>query len=169
MFRGADVIARPYVASDEAAFTSLVCDPCAMSPLGGPAPDPASLFRRVLREPMPNNGAWAVIHRKAGHYLGHVFVSPSRLVREPELGFVFCRPFWGRGFASQAVPGVVEALRVVSPSLRLAATVDVENSRSQSVLARAGFQLRGTQYDDDGPYLIYVLPNVPAAQQRAAS
>ena len=118
---------------------------------------------------MPDDGAWAVIHREAGQYLGHVFVSPSSLVPDPELGFVFCRAFWGRGFASQAVPGVVEALRVVSPSLRLAATVDVENSRSQSVLARAGFQLRGTQYDDDGPYLIYVLPNVPAAQRGAAS
>ena len=160
MFRGADVIVRPYIASDEVAFTSLVSDSCAMSPLGGPAPDPASLFRRVLREPTPDDGAWAVIHREAGHYVGHVFVSPSRLVQEPELGFVFCRAFWGRGFASQAVPGVVDALRAASPSLRLAATVDVENSRSQGVLLRAGFRLRGTQYDDEGPYLVYVLPDV---------
>lgn len=132
-----------------------------MSPLGGPIPDPASLFHRVLREPMPNEGAWAVIHRDAGHYLSHVFVSPSKLVREPELGFVFCPAFWGRGFASQAVPAVAEALRVASPSLRLAATIDVENSRSQRVLLRAGFQLRGTQYDDDGPYLVYAPPGVP--------
>ena len=87
VFSGADVIARPYLAGDEAAFISLVSDAGAMSPLGGPAPDPASLFRRVLREPMPDDGAWAVIHGEAGHYLGHVFVSPSQLVPDPELGF----------------------------------------------------------------------------------
>ncbi len=155
MFKGADVIVRPYVANDEAAFTSLVSDSKAMSPLGGPAPDPASLFRRVLREPMPNDGAWAVIHREDSHYLGHVFVQPSRLVREPELGFVMCRPFWGRGFASQAVPGVVEALRVVSPSLRHGfwwwSSELARDHAAQATPERSGIVLRrnGDYYSDE--------------------
>ena len=160
---GMELVVRPYLEMDRAAFTTLVTDPMAMAPLGGPAACPAELFERVLREPTFADGAWAVIHSASGHYVGHIFIQPGRLIRDAEIGFVFSPSVWELGFAQHAVSSLVSALRALEPERRLGATVDDGNRRAERVLVRAGFEFRGTQSDEQGPYRVYALPVVPAA------
>lgn len=168
VFAGPDVVVRPYRLGDESDFARLVSDPQAMAPLGGPARDPASLFRRLSELAPPNFGAWAVVLRGSGEFIGHIFVSPSELAPEPELGFVFRPQYWCQGLGSQAVAGLVETLRANHPEMRLSATVDVENVASQRILERVGLALVATRHDDEGPYLVYSFAEdpslVPAAQ-----
>ena len=161
MFEGPDVVAREYLLSDDEGFTALVADPRAMAPLGGPSPDPARLFARVLESNEPDERAWAVIHRSSRRYVGHVFISRTTLVPELELGFVFSPSCWGQGFARQAVTGLVGVLRSRAPGMRLAATVNSDNLAAQLVLRAAGFSLRGIQHDDQGPYLVFTRTLVP--------
>lgn len=162
-----DVVVRLYHPRDRTGFVALVEDSGAMAPLGGPTRDPASLFARALAPATPDTAAWAIVQRESDAYVGHVFIAPSTLVPEPELGFVLRPRFWGRGLASQAIPGLIRTLHSQSPNLELAATVDLENIASQKVLVRAGFEKRGTQHDEAGPYLVYALAPRPSTGERS--
>ncbi len=69
---------------------------------------------------------------------------------EGVLGYWFGRDHWGKGFAKEAVTALVRHARG-HPALRsIAAVTDVDNTRSQRVLAAAGFTDRGLR-DRDRP------------------
>ncbi|MCH2486449.1 MAG: GNAT family N-acetyltransferase [Erythrobacter sp.] len=61
---------------------------------------------------------------------------------EAELGYWIARPYWGRGFATEATRGVVEIARLLG-HMRLSASHFVDNPASGRVLRKAGFQPTG--------------------------
>ena len=59
------------------------------------------------------------------------------------VGYVFGRPFWGRGYATEAL-GALAAWTLQQPALfRLWAVCDVENRASARVLEKVGMQQEG--------------------------
>ena len=71
-------------------------------------------------------------------------------------GYVLARPYWGRGFMTEALRAVV-ALMLAQPTLyRIDATCDVENKASARVLEKAGLTREGRL----GRYMVH--PNVSA-------
>lgn len=65
--------------------------------------------------------------------------------RQASLGYTLARPFWGRGYATEAARGVLDALFtgtafVEAPLHRVIALCDSENVASQRVLERLGFR-----------------------------
>jgi [ribosomal protein S5]-alanine N-acetyltransferase len=60
-----------------------------------------------------------------------------------DFGYLIGRPFWGRGFGSEAATLLVGWLQRQSGLVRIWATCDAENTRSAAVLAKAGLQLEG--------------------------
>lgn len=81
--------------------------------------------------------------------LGFVSVE-VRASGEGVLGYWFGRDHWGQGFAKEAVTTLVRHARG-HPALRsIVAVTDVDNTRSQQVLAAAGLADRGLR-DRDQP------------------
>ncbi|MFN5049996.1 GNAT family N-acetyltransferase [Roseateles sp.] len=114
---------------------------------------------------------WAVRRASDGQVLGRV---DAELVLEapaqgeasgvaaalvaPNLGYYFFSPFWGQGYASEAVSAVLAHLAGCGMQ-RCAATVTVGNQASARVLLKAGFHfhrilpgndvIRGEAVDDE--------------------
>jgi RimJ/RimL family protein N-acetyltransferase len=57
----------------------------------------------------------------------------------PQLGYWLGRPFWGRGYASEAAAAMTDAFFLVTQEDQLGATVLAENAASRSVLENLGF------------------------------
>lgn len=58
---------------------------------------------------------------------------------EVRLGYLFAEPFWGVGYASECVMGLIAHLSTRKISATLLAGVAVENRASAQVLRKAGF------------------------------
>jgi [ribosomal protein S5]-alanine N-acetyltransferase len=100
---------------------------------------------------------WAVRRASDGAYVGKVDAVVSTANIAVNLGYFFFTPFWGRGYASEAVAAVAEhfARHAVT---EIWATVTFGNVASCRVLERAGFvrtriipendTIRGVKHDD---------------------
>lgn len=62
-----------------------------------------------------------------------------------ELGYWLGRPFWGRGFVTEAARAVIDASLQWCPTLTVTASHFEDNSASQRVLAKLGFMPTGEQ------------------------
>lgn len=61
----------------------------------------------------------------------------------PEIGFILARPFWGQGYAFEAMCAVIDHLFTNHPTKHLTADVDPRNTASQKLLGRLGFHETG--------------------------
>ena len=83
----------------------------------------------------------AVEHKETGRLIGNVYLG-ERDFQAKELGFVFNREFWGRGFASESCRAVVS--RAFSEGAhRIFAECDPENENSWRLLEALGFRREG--------------------------
>ena len=57
-----------------------------------------------------------------------------------DVGYVIARPWWGQGYATEALRAVVDAAFTLPALRRVWAVVDVENLASQRVLEKAGLR-----------------------------
>ncbi|MEL6550076.1 MAG: GNAT family N-acetyltransferase [Pseudomonadota bacterium] len=88
-------------------------------------------------EESPGRGVWAIEERASGAVIGYVSLkaAPERLgPDECELGFRFARRSWGRGLATEAVRGVIEA----AGDTEVVAIVDPGNTASVALLKKLG-------------------------------
>jgi [ribosomal protein S5]-alanine N-acetyltransferase len=58
-------------------------------------------------------------------------------------GYLFARRYWGRGFATECLRGMVDYAKAEG-AVRLSATCHVDNVASARVLAKGGLMLEGT-------------------------
>lgn len=79
-----------------------------------------------------------------------------------DFGFWLARPFWGRGYATEAARAVVGWLASLDEVDRIWATCDVENTASARVLERIGLSREGVLRR------FAVRPNLPAQPPRDA-
>jgi [ribosomal protein S5]-alanine N-acetyltransferase len=69
-------------------------------------------------------------------------IGKAGIWRNCEVGFVFARPHWGKGFAREALSAVIAHARELGLS-HLTADVDPRNMRSLAVLKHLGFVVTG--------------------------
>jgi RimJ/RimL family protein N-acetyltransferase len=102
----------------------------------------AWLDRQMTRYAQYGHGGWLVIERATGQPLGQVGLIPQQLdgAAEREIGYLIHRPFWRRGFASEAAAGVRDYAFATYDSDRLIALVRPENLPSQGVARKIGMQ-----------------------------
>jgi len=60
-----------------------------------------------------------------------------------ELGYMLGRPYWGQGYASEAIPLAIDHAFNTIDLRRLEADIDPRNTASQKLLERLGFQQEG--------------------------
>jgi RimJ/RimL family protein N-acetyltransferase len=87
-------------------------------------------------------GMWAVVRRSDQLTIGYCGLSrfPNRLAPgETEIGFRLARPFWGGGFATEAVKAARDYALATLKLPKLVALIDPANMASIRVVAKAGF------------------------------
>ena len=105
---------------------------------------------------------WAVLLQSTGQFLGVVELrlNPPKA----DLGYIFCEPFWGQGFASEVVKHVVDWAFAQPEIFRVWATCHPDNAASIRVLNKAGlmFEARLENWEARpqlgllaGPSLVY--------------
>ena len=96
----------------------------------------AELQRRMASDEMT-----AVELKESGRLIGNVYLG-RRDFNSMELGFVFNREYWGRGYAAESCRAVIE--RAFSEGAhRIYAECDPENENSWRLLEALGFQREG--------------------------
>ena len=108
-------------------------------------------------------GASAVVEKATGALVGLCGVVHPQGRDAAEILYAFAPGRWGRGYASELVPAVLEAALGPWGLPRVLATVAPENLASARIAEKAGMVRRPDELDDDG------LPMRVYAAERAAS
>lgn len=101
---------------------------------------------------------WAVRRKSDDIYLGEVDAEINDSLEASNFGYYFFSPFWGQGYATEAVQATTRQL-MRRGVRRLVATVTVGNTASLRVLQKTGFRftrilpgndlIRGEPVDDE--------------------
>lgn len=108
--------------------------------------------RRIAQEREHGFSMWAVTRRETGEVIGLCGFFPHDGATV-ELGYVIRADHWGRGLASEVVPGALEV--AAGASVTVVATIRSSNARSLAVARRAGLVETGTIDDDRGRLLVF--------------
>ncbi|MBI1213066.1 MAG: GNAT family N-acetyltransferase [Alphaproteobacteria bacterium] len=83
-------------------------------------------------------GAWSVIRKTDGAFLGRVGMINPEGWPGLEIGWTLDKPYWGRGYATEAAAAAMRYAFLTQPVDRLISNIDPENKASQSVALRLG-------------------------------
>ncbi len=98
--------------------------------------------RQLERYARDGHGLWLVLERETGQPVGQVGLTVQQVdgVAEPEVGYLVHRPFWRRGFASEAAAATRDhAFRELGLP-RVISLIRPENLPSQGVARRIGMK-----------------------------
>lgn len=143
---GPRLLLRPPVLGDAGAlFQRVARDPKVTKYLKWmPHPDVAAT-RRVIAEKLnvgDEERTWAIALRHSGDVIG--LTSCRRPVAHSvEIGYCLGKRWWGKGFMSEVLGVLMDALEADRGVYRVWASCSVENERSAQLLERAGFVLEG--------------------------
>lgn len=101
-------------------------------------PEHRAVALRQDYHPQLQPGIYALPAPYPGVLIGNLYAS-CRAAGEYELGFAFNRAYWGRGYAREAAQALMDFL-FSRDAQRIYARCDVENLRSQRLLARLGMR-----------------------------
>jgi ribosomal-protein-alanine N-acetyltransferase len=141
---------RPLAMTDAPALFAIMSDEDAMRFWDWPAfHDPLAVSEIVAGQiaDMTENRAfyWAVALEPRGPAIGACDLSEiDRHHRRAEVGFLFNRSYWGRGYATEAMGAVVGHAFGALGFERLWARFHAGNEASRRLLARLGFVHEGT-------------------------
>ena len=143
----------PYSESLQSEFLLLNCSAANRTGMDGAytLASAKGLFNQVLA----GKGLYsmAVVEHATRDYIGHVFV--NHINQEPELGFIFAKPFWGKGIATEVLKAFLPRVSSVKKLVRVSAKVDIKHSASVAVLNKVGFTYKGRATNSQGPYSCY--------------
>jgi [ribosomal protein S5]-alanine N-acetyltransferase len=143
---GPRLVLRPPILNDAGAlFQRVARDPeVTRYLLWAPHPDVAAT-RRVITEKMnvsDDERTWVVELKHSGDVIG--LTSCRRPVSHSvEIGYCLGKRWWGKGFMSEVLGLLLDALEADRGVYRVWASCSVENERSARLLERAGFALEG--------------------------
>lgn len=103
------------------------------------------LVEAVMETGSPTDGAWwmAQVTLEDDHPIGDLAIKLSEGGRTAEIGYTFAPEHWGRGYAAEAVEGLIPYLFEEVGVTRIGASVHPDNAPSARVLERNGFLYEG--------------------------
>ena len=143
------LIIRRYTLADEENFFKLNGDPELMRYIRE-ARDrkECSLFLRrnmVYYEQHPLMGRWAMDDKATGAFIGSFAIIPvesadAKRNHEIQLGYALLKDHWGKGYATESTLAGIQYAFDVMKLAQIVAVTETENTASQKVLLRCGFQ-----------------------------
>ena len=103
-------------------------------------------LRSRIRAGFPSS--WVAELKDTGSVIGTIgFIWYSDENRSAELGYSFSREYWNRGYATQALQAVINAVFRSLPVNRLEAQHDIRNQASGRVMQKCGLRQEGILRD----------------------
>ena len=87
---------------------------------------------------MRGYGAWTVMRKADGAFVGRVGMINPEGWPGLEIGWTLDQPFWGMGYATEAAAVAMRYAFLTQPVDRLISNIDPENTASQAVAVRLG-------------------------------
>lgn len=115
------------------------------------------VFQKALVTPDAALNRWCILLRGHNEFIG------SCLLREfnpgddkvIELGYSFAARYWGKGYASEMIAGMVSYVYTLPGIEKLVAVTHPDNKASQAVLMKNGFRYMGEVTRYEGLELTY--------------
>ena len=103
-------------------------------------------------------GASAIIEKDSGDFIGCGGIVYDAERSEPEIIYAFRPDAWGKGYASEFVPGMLAYGMVQLRFPYIQATISAENMVSQRIAEKAGMQLIAKETEsDESVTLVYQI------------
>jgi RimJ/RimL family protein N-acetyltransferase len=122
----------------------------------------AEKFLHWATEYQKENGfcRWAAIEKSSGKIVGSCGFAYPHDTPEIELGYLFDRAVWGKGFATEAARACLSYGFEKLEFREIIAITDLENTASQRVLEKIGFTQRGVENINGDESLVYLARRV---------
>jgi RimJ/RimL family protein N-acetyltransferase len=88
-------------------------------------------------------GMWLVLEKASGVPVGLAGLVKRDGLEDPDVGYAFAEPAWGRGYAQESAAAVMRHAREKLGIGRLAAITALDNHASMAVLRKVGFREQG--------------------------
>jgi RimJ/RimL family protein N-acetyltransferase len=153
------LLLRPFEAEDAPAAHEVYSDPEVMRYVAtGPLPD-ATMTRRLLQDYTIHQQAWgysfwAVVERESKRLIGDAGLYRTP-VGEVELGYTLGRPWWGRGYATEAAGAWLETAFSRLGIREVVALAEPANAASLRVLEKLGMTRDGERLAFGRPHAVY--------------
>ena len=106
--------------------------------LGGYPPNDEHSMLKMIRH--RKNTEWAVILRDTNEYIGECLLPKIIDNYLAEIGYLFLKEHWGKGYAQEAVCAIIDHCFITLNLQRLCATIDNKNDRSKRFIEKLGFE-----------------------------
>lgn len=110
-------------------------------------------------------GIWAAVLKESGEMIGHAGISVRRFSDEVvyEIGYMFEKAFWGKGYATEAAIACRELAFGVYGLKSVCSIIRTDNMASRAVARKNGMRIRETVYRMMGgkavPHYMYRITN----------
>jgi RimJ/RimL family protein N-acetyltransferase len=135
------LVLREWRAADFDALAAIYADEAVMKYLGG-VMEPNEAWRALSATighwHLRGYGAWAVERRSDGALMGRVGMIHPHDWPGLEVGWTLGRPYWGKGYASEAAAAALRYAFLTQPVDRIISCIDPDNAPSQAVAQRLG-------------------------------
>jgi RimJ/RimL family protein N-acetyltransferase len=135
------LLMREWRAADFEILATFYSDPETMKFLGGTMERGEawrSLAAGIGHWHLRGYGAWAVERRDDGALVGRVGMIHPEGWPGLEVGWTLGRPYWGKGYASEAAEAAIRYAFLTQPVDRVISCIDPDNTASQAVARRVG-------------------------------
>jgi RimJ/RimL family protein N-acetyltransferase len=159
------LVLRPFAADDVDAQAAMMGDAVVMHHLGGQALSREDAWRKLLGGhafwSLLGYGYWAVERRSDGVMIGQIgFADFKRAVTPnieaiPEMGWLFAREAFGRGYATEAGLTALHWADTVLRASETVAIIDADNAPSIRVAEKCGFDEKGPATYRGEPVLLF--------------
>lgn len=159
------LVVRAWETADAEALFEICRDPQVMLHIGAgkayQSVDEAKRFISWAVAYQRENGfcRWAVIEKASREVIGSCGFARLASSGEIELGYLFTRRVWGKGYATEAAAACLKYGFEQARFTEVVALTDPAHSASQRVLEKIGFARRGLETHDGENTMVYVAVN----------
>lgn len=136
------LVLREFRNSDFDVFASFMADEDVMRFLTGAPMTRAEAWRSLAVNighwSLRGYGTWAVERKEDGAFIGRVGMINPEGWPGLEIGWTLGKPYWGKGYATEAAAVSMRYAFLTQPVDRLISCIDPDNKPSQAVAARLG-------------------------------
>ncbi|MEM1411263.1 MAG: GNAT family N-acetyltransferase [Pseudomonadota bacterium] len=143
------LLLRPLEARDAPGMYAIYSDPKTMKYWSSRPIDGLEASARMVAEDLAlqrggTAAFWAIVLPQTGRVIGKFSLfTIDRLNRRAEVGYVINRQFWGKGYGTEVLAAMLEAVFNRYELHRVEADIDPDNAASLALLRKFGFQQEG--------------------------